>query len=59
MEQELGRVPPDNEIADKMRISVGILPELKILMQGVASLDTLKTNYGALWSVTQATERTV
>jgi len=40
LEQELGRVPTDNEIADKMRISVGLLPELKIWMQGVASLDT-------------------
>ena len=38
--QGLGRVPTDNEIADKMRISVGLLPELKIQMQGVASLDT-------------------
>ncbi len=40
LEQELGRVPTENEIADKMRISVGLLPELKIWMQGVASLDT-------------------
>ncbi len=30
----------DNEIADKMRVPVGLLPELKIQMQGVASLDT-------------------
>ena len=40
LEQELGRVPTDNEIADKMRISVGLLPELRIQMQGIASLDT-------------------
>lgn len=40
LEQELGRVPTDNEIADKMRVSVRLLPELKIQMQGVASLDT-------------------
>lgn len=40
LEQELGRVPTDNEIADKMRVPVGLLPELKIQMQGVASLDT-------------------
>lgn len=40
LEQGLGRVPTDNEMADKMRISVGLLPELKIQMQGVASLDT-------------------
>lgn len=91
LEQELGRVPTDNEIADKMRISVGLLPELKIWVQGVASLDTpladdnsltladtiqadfsledetvdkitpntLKMNYGALWSVLQAIERTI
>lgn len=90
LEQELGRVPTDNEIADKMRVSVRLLPELKIQMQGVASLDTpladdnsltlsdtiqadfsfedetidkcmpntLKADYGALWSVTQPTERT-
>lgn len=40
LEQELGRVPTDNEIADKMRVPVGLLPELKIQMQGVVSLDT-------------------
>ena len=40
LEQELGRVPTDYEIADKMRVPVGLLPELKIQMQGVASLDT-------------------
>ena len=40
LEQELGRVPTNNEIADKMRVSVGLLPELRIQMQGVASLDT-------------------
>ena len=86
LEQALGRMPTDNEIADKMRVSVGLLPKLKIQMQGVASLDipladdnsltlsdtiqvdfsledkcmpnTLKADYGALWSVTQPTERT-
>jgi RNA polymerase sigma factor (sigma-70 family) len=40
LEQESGRVPTDNEIAYKMCVSVGLLPELKIQMQGVASLDT-------------------
>jgi len=40
LEQELGRVPTDNEIADKMCVSVGLLPELRIQMQGIASLDT-------------------
>ena len=40
MEQESGRAPTDNEIADKMRVHVGLLQELKIQMQGVASLDT-------------------
>ena len=40
LEQTLGRVPTDNEIAGKMRVSVELLPELKIQMQEVASLDT-------------------
>ena len=46
--QGLGRVPTDNEIADKMCISVGLLPELKIQMQGVASLDTPLTDDNSL-----------
>lgn len=33
-------MPTDNEIADKMCVSVGLLPELRIQMQGIASLDT-------------------
>ncbi len=33
-------MPTDNEIADKIRVSVRLLPELKIQMQGIASLDT-------------------
>lgn len=73
-----------------MRVPVGLLPELKIQIQGVTSLDTsladdssltladtiqadfsledetidkimpntLKANYGVLWSVLQAIERT-
>ncbi|MCM1124959.1 MAG: hypothetical protein NC429_00670 [Lachnospiraceae bacterium] len=48
LEQDLGRVPTDNEIADKMRISVGLLTELKIQMQGVASLDTPLTDDNSL-----------
>ena len=40
LEQESGRVPTDNETADKMRVSVRLLPELKIQMQGGAGLDT-------------------
>ena len=40
LEQELGRIPTDREMADRMCISIGLLPELKIQMQGVASLDT-------------------
>ena len=40
LEQELGRIPADNEIANKMGVSVELLPELKIQMQEVASLDT-------------------
>ena len=46
--QGLGRVPTDNEIANKMHISVGLLPELKIQMQGVASLDTPLTDDSSL-----------
>lgn len=46
--QELGRMPTDNEIADRMSISVGLLPELKIQMQGVASLDTPLTDDNSL-----------
>lgn len=38
--QELGRTPTDKEIADRMSISVEVLPELKVQLQGVASLDT-------------------
>ncbi|MCM1327474.1 MAG: sigma-70 family RNA polymerase sigma factor [Bacteroidales bacterium] len=48
LEQELGRVPTNNEIADRMGISVGLLPELEIQMQGVASLDTPLTDDGSL-----------
>ena len=33
-------MPTDNKIADKIRVSVRLLPELKIQMQGIASLDT-------------------
>lgn len=40
LEQELGRIPTDNEIADRMCISVELLPELKTQIQGIASLDT-------------------
>ena len=44
LEQELGRVPTGKEIADKMGISVGLLPELEIQIQGVESLDTPLTD---------------
>ena len=40
LEQELGRVPTDKEIADKICVSIGLMPELRIQMQGVVSLDT-------------------
>lgn len=49
--QELGRTPTDNEIANKMRISVELLPELKIQMQemqGVVSLDAPLTDDNSL-----------
>lgn len=39
-EQELGRMPTDKEIADRMGISVELLPKLRIQLQGVSSLDT-------------------
>lgn len=42
--QELGRMPTDKEIADRMGISVELVPELRAQMQGVASLDTPMTN---------------
>lgn len=47
-EQGLGRVPTDNEIAGKMCVSVELLPELKIQMQGIASLDTSLTDDNSL-----------
>ncbi len=40
LEQELSRIPTDKEIADRMGVSVGLLPKLEIQMQEVASLDT-------------------
>lgn len=44
LEQRLGRQPTDNEISDRMCVSVELLPELKIQMQGGASLDTSLTD---------------
>ena len=38
--QELGRMPTDKEISDRMGISVELLTELSVQIQGVASLDT-------------------
>lgn len=40
LEQELSRTPTDKEIADTMRVPLGLLPEIKIQLQGVTSLDT-------------------
>ncbi|MBD5495422.1 MAG: sigma-70 family RNA polymerase sigma factor [Lachnospiraceae bacterium] len=40
LEYKLCRMPTDKEIVDRMNISIELLPELKIQMQGVASLDT-------------------
>ncbi len=48
LERESGRKPTDNEIADRMCTSVGLLPELKIQMQGVASLDSPLTDDNSL-----------
>lgn len=39
LEQKLNRTPTDEEIADMMRVPEELLPELKIQMQGVSSLD--------------------
>ena len=39
LEQELSRIPTHKEIADRMSVSVGLLPKLEIQMQEVASLD--------------------
>lgn len=54
MEQELGIAPTDNEIADKMCVPVGLLPELKIQMQGIASLDTPLADDNSLTHIIQA-----
>lgn len=40
LEQQLGRTPSDTKIADKMNISIGLLPELKLWMHDIISLDT-------------------
>ena len=46
--QELGRTPTDKEIADRMGISIELLPELRVWMQGAVSLDTPITNDDSL-----------
>ncbi len=48
LEQELSRIPTGKEIADRMGISVGLLPKLEIQMQSVASLDTPLTDDDSL-----------
>lgn len=40
LEQELRRTPTDKEVSQRMGISEKLLPELRIHMQGVASLET-------------------
>lgn len=40
LEHELSRTPTDKEIADIMRVPVEVIPEIKLQMRGVASLDT-------------------
>ena len=40
LEQELSRTPTDKEIADTMRVPVEVIPEIKVQLQSVASLDT-------------------
>lgn len=44
LEQELSRTPTDKEIADTMHVPLGLLPELRIHLQGMVSLDTPLTN---------------
>lgn len=48
LSQELGRNPKDNEIAEKMNVVVELLPELKLQMQEVASLDAALSDDGSL-----------
>ena len=48
LEQKLGRTLTDNEIADRMRISVELLSEIKMQMQGVSSLDAPITDENSL-----------
>lgn len=48
LEQKLGRTLTDNEIADRMRISVELLSEIKMQMQGVSSLDAPITDDNSL-----------
>jgi RNA polymerase primary sigma factor len=48
LEQKLSRTPTDKEIADTMRVCAELLPELKIQMQGVTSLDTPFTDDDSL-----------
>lgn len=40
LEKKLCRIPTDQEVAYRMRVPVQLLPELKIHLQGVSSLDT-------------------
>lgn len=39
LEQKLGRIPTDQEVAYRMRVHVDLLPEIKVHLQGVSSLD--------------------
>lgn len=39
LEQELNREPTDKEIADIMRVPVEVIPEIKLQLKGVSSLD--------------------
>lgn len=48
LEQELNRIPTDNEIADRMSISVEMLAEFKVWIQGIVSLDTPLTDDNGL-----------
>lgn len=44
LSQELSREPTDKEIADRMEVSIGLIPELRTQIQSVMSLDTPLTD---------------
>lgn len=51
LEQELSRIPTDNEIAARMGISIELLPELKIQMQEVLDKTYAEYSKNELWGI--------